>query len=278
MFYYKLMMAFWLIATLALCGLVAQGYRKKIYEHPENRRKNSLYWSARLFAPALLIIFISKTFIMDWAYVPSPSMWPTVASKQYIFATKYNYNLFFQPFTETSLGRLGSPERGDAITFLYPEDEKIIYLKRVVAVPGDTIEYTPDKKIKIITQTGETINYAYGEKEKREGTRMAFSFRVENTGKKSYKTALIDNIPAVTTVEFRNFPNFPMLDCAYRTAEGFRCTLPADKFFVMGDNRDQSLDSRFWGFVSGDKITAKAQYVCDFVSIAFMRLPQCRAI
>ncbi len=276
--YNNFMMAFILIASIALLSLFAVGLKTGVYKGERNK-KNSIYWTARTFGPALFIIFFLRTFMFDWMVVPTASMWPNVVPGQYVLTAKYKYGVFFMPFTNKKIFDINEPERSDPIVFFYPLDEKILYLKRIVALPGETIIYDDKKQITIIKDTGERVKFDYGRPEEVAGTRLKFSKIEESTDRAKYSIATVERITPINPMEFRNFADaFAAKSCSVRSAMELKCTVPMDSYFVMGDNRDQSLDSRYWGFVKKDKIIAKALYSCDLVKVASLKLPECKKI
>lgn len=276
--YNNFMMAFILIAALGLLGLFLIGLKKGVYKQKRDKQ-NSIYWTARFFGPALFIIFVIRTFMFDWMIVPTASMWPNVAPGQYVLTAKYKYGVFFMPFTDKKILNLNSPQRSDPVVFFYPLDEEVLYLKRIVALPGETVIYDKNKQITIIKNTGERIKFNYGRAEDVPGRRLRFSKMEEEAQGVKYSVATLEGIAPINTLEFRNFADaFAANSCSVRNAEEIKCSVPMGSYFVMGDNRDQSLDSRYWGFVREDKIIAKAIFSCDLVKVASLKLPECKKI
>lgn len=250
-------MWYFLGVIVVMLGIIIYGlYRGK---YKKSRRFN-IYWISRYTAPAIIVVLGFKIFIADWSFVPTPSMWPTVAPKEFVFLTKYDYNIFAEPYLKHRILSIAGPKRGDVVTFLYPLDENITYLKRVVAIGGDTIEYDQNKQLIVTTKENNVITYSYTKPEIYLGSSTVFSLSRESIENKTYKTARILRYTPLLAREFNNFDDFK--GCDYKTIKGFKCHVPAGEYFVMGDNRDQSLDSRYWGFVPADKILAHARYTC----------------
>jgi signal peptidase I len=148
---------------------------------------------------------------------------------------------------------LEQPQRGDVMVFRYPEDTSVDYIKRVVGVPGDRIVYT-DKQLSI---NGQMVprkplpDYLHRE-------RIQYSKHFEEKiGMREHAILIDEDAPAEVPM-IRQFPNREL--CNY-TSSGFSCTVPAGHYFMMGDNRDNSLDSRVWGFVPEQNIVGKAFFV-----------------
>jgi signal peptidase I len=191
-------------------------------------RKSDFREYAEAIVVAMLLAFAIRVFVVQAFKIPSGSMIPTLLIGDHILVSKLSYGLqwpgdcqvkmTFPPitcYTSKPIVKLGEPQRGDIIVFRYPEDEDKDFIKRIVGVPGDTIEI----RNKVVYVNGIALDD------------HAFTQRVD--------PGIIDG-----TVTPRD--NFGP------------ATVPAQSYFVMGDNRDQSLDSRFWGYVSADKIRGRA--------------------
>ncbi|MHB8788519.1 MAG: signal peptidase I [Desulfobulbaceae bacterium] len=162
---------------------------------------------------ALVLAFFIRTFIIQAFKIPSGSMLPTLLIGDHLLVNKFIYGIKV-PFTGTVLVPINSPERNDVIVFRYPQDPKLDYIKRVIAIGGDTIE----SRDKVLYVNGKPFDDKYG-------VRM-------------------DDSVADGTLSPRD--NFGPI------------VVPEGKVFVMGDNRDNSYDSRFWGFVDQKAILGKA--------------------
>jgi len=162
---------------------------------------------------AVVIAFFVRTFIIQAYKIPSGSMKPTLLIGDHLLVTKFNYGVKL-PLLRSMLIPLGKPKRGDIVVFIYPEDRSKDFIKRMVGLPGDTIEVR-DKKVFI---NNLRWNDPYGKH--------------------------VDSLVIPGSVQPRD--NFGPV------------TVPGDSYFVMGDNRDESYDSRFWGFVKQQDILGKA--------------------
>lgn len=209
-----------------------------------------LDWTAGLF-PVICIVFLMRSFLFEPFKIPSGSMIPTLLVGDLILVNKFHYGIRL-PVINKKIIDNHDPERGDVIVFRYPVDTSIDYIKRVVAVPGDEVAYL-NKKLSINGKPVEQTPLAefYDE----DSMRYALQFS-EKLGKVEHRI-LVDKDrppyipePAVTSFPFRD-------QCRY-SGEGVVCKVPPGHFFAMGDNRDNSQDSRFWGFVPNENIVGKA--------------------
>ena len=204
------------------------------------------------FFPVILIVFLLRSFLVEPFKIPSSSMVPTLLVGDFILVNKFTYGIRL-PVANKKVIVLGDPQRGDVMVFRYPEDPSLDYIKRVVGVPGDRIEYR-DKRLTI---NGKPVPVRqvddYLSKE-----RMQFSRRyVENLNGVEHDILLEDDAPAYTSPA-RAFPH--AANCNYNTS-GLTCTVPPGHYFMMGDNRDNSSDSRVWGFVPDENIVGKAFFI-----------------
>ena len=191
---------------------------------------------ARSFFPVLLLILLFRSFIAEPFKIPSGSMMPTLLVGDFILVNKFAYGLRL-PVLNKKILAIGEPERGDVFVFRYPENPKEDYIKRVIGLPGDEITY--QNKVLYVNgvEVPETEAGLYtGPSEP--GRRM--------DGARVKQEKLGD-------VEHR-IMEFPQ---AYVGHEG-SWTVPAGHYFAMGDNRDNSADSRFWGFVPEQNLVGKA--------------------
>ncbi len=162
---------------------------------------------------AIVIAFFIRTFVIQAYKIPSGSMKPTLQIGDHILVSKFNYGVKL-PFLRSTLIPLGTPKRGDILVFIYPEDRSKDFIKRLIGLPGDTIEIR-NKKI------------------------FLNSLPLNDT-----RGVYVDSLIIPGSVQPRD--NFGPV------------TVPEDSIFVMGDNRDESYDSRFWGFVKMKDVLGKA--------------------
>jgi signal peptidase I len=204
------------------------------------------------FFPVILIVFLLRSFLVEPFKIPSSSMVPTLLVGDFILVNKFTYGIRL-PVWNKKVIPLHDPQRGDVMVFRYPEDPSLDYIKRVVGVPGDRIEY----RNKRLTINGNPVPVKqvddYLSKE-----RMQFSKRfVESLNGVEHQILIEDDAPA-TMMPSRSFPNSG--NCNYNTS-GLACTVPPGHYFMMGDNRDNSSDSRVWGFVPDENIVGKAFFI-----------------
>jgi signal peptidase I len=196
----------------------------------------TLVWS-------ILALIIIRSFIFESFKIPSSSMVPTLHIGDHIFVSKFDYGISV-PFTHTEIFRWSEPKRGDVIVFLFPKDPSLHYVKRVVGIPGDKIEFRGrqlfinNHKVTLTpVEDKKEIQRAYSG-EPQEGE----LYQEELDG----KTHWVRFLPQ----DQAGFSQMKTVD-----------VIPPDKFFVVGDNRDQSYDSRSWGYVSRENIKGRARLI-----------------
>jgi signal peptidase I len=204
------------------------------------------------FFPVILFVFVLRSFIVEPFRIPSGSMLPTLQSGDLILVNKFTYGLRL-PVLDIKVIPIGSPKRGDVMVFKYPVDPSVDYIKRVVGLPGDEVAYL-DKKLFI---NGKEVP------RKRDGEyfepdRVAYTAQfTEQLGEVAHQI-LLDERGSQNLAPISNYPYREK--CEY-LRNGIRCTVPAGVYFMMGDNRDNSLDSRFWGFVPESNIVGRAFFI-----------------
>ncbi|WP_250519652.1 signal peptidase I [Caballeronia sp. NCTM1] len=204
------------------------------------------------FFPVILAVFVVRSFIIEPFKIPSGSMVPTLLVGDFILVNKYEYGLRM-PITNTKMTD-GSPlKRGDVVVFRYPKDESVDYIKRVIGLPGDTVAYE-DKKLTINGKpVPETPLPDYFDDER---IGYAKQFEEDLDGRKN---AILNN-PQVPPF-IVGADDFPFRDNCNYNAQGVTCKVPPGNYFMMGDNRDNSADSRYWGFVPDKNIVGRAFFI-----------------
>ncbi len=210
-----------------------------------------LDWTAGLF-PVILVVFFLRSFLFEPFKIPSGSMIPTLLVGDLILVNKFHYGIRL-PVVNTKLTEGTPPQRGDVMVFRYPPKPSLDYIKRVVGLPGDEVAYL-NKRLSI---NGKAITTkAVPEFFDEDSMRYIKQFE-EQLGDKSHRMLNEDDRPAFVP----GVDNFPNKDSCRYSVEGVVCKVPAGQYFMMGDNRDNSLDSRYWGFVPDRNIVGKAVFV-----------------
>ncbi len=210
-----------------------------------------LDWTAGLF-PVIISVFFLRSFLVEPFKIPSGSMIPTLLVGDLILVNKFHYGLRI-PVINTKITNGEKPKRGDVMVFRYPPKPSLDYIKRVVGLPGDTVAYLNKR----LTINGKTIETQSVPEFFDEDSMRYFKQYQEALGAQPHRLLNDDDRPAfIPGVE--KFPGFEA--CNY-TIEGVTCKVPAGHYFMMGDNRDNSMDSRYWGFVPEKNIVGKAFFV-----------------
>ena len=213
------------------------------------------WWSeyARSFFPVILAVFVLRSFLFEPFKIPSGSMIPTLQVGDFILVNKFTYGLRL-PIIGTKVFAINDPKRGDVMVFHYPEDPSIDYIKRVVGLPGDVIEYRNKTVLVngILQQQQRDGDYNYVES----GLRFVHTERY-NENLSGHMHVMLTN-PEAPSISLGSVSFFPQQEACSYSEEEMRCTVPAGHYLMLGDNRDNSRDSRYWGFVPDNLIVGKA--------------------
>jgi len=212
------------------------------------------YGLVGIIAAFAVLALGARAFLFEPFRLPSASMAPTIEPRSHLIVRKWgygNYGTYGIHFMKTVMS--SEVRRGDIMVFEYPEDRTLSYAKRVVGLPGDRISYF-NKQLKINDEETQTRRIAdYVHKDRPIPSRQY----LERLGEHEYAILIEPDAPAGIPI----VKAFPYRDrCAY-TAEGLSCRVPEGHYFVLGDNRDSSSDSRVWGFVPAINIVGKVQYI-----------------
>lgn len=233
-----MMFALFMVAVLLLTGAIwlldivfLRGRRAPGAPEP------ALVEYSKSFFPVILVVFLIRSFVVEPFKIPSGSMMPTLLAGDFILVNKFSYGLRVPILNNTFL-EVGHPQRGDVFVFHYPPDPSIDYIKRVVGVPGDKIAYR-DKRLYIngkALQTDYVDDYSY----MASGLNMIRAKRYhEQLG--AHKHDLLIEEDSITI-------------------DG-EVEVPPGHYFAMGDNRDNSKDSRVWGFVPERNLVGRAFFI-----------------
>jgi signal peptidase I len=210
-----------------------------------------LDWTAGLF-PVILIVFLLRSFLFEPFKIPSGSMIPTLLVGDLILVNKFDYGIRLPVINQKIIANK-DPARGDVVVFRYPPDPRIDYIKRVVGLPGDEVAYLN----KVLTINGQRIETAPLPDFYDEDSRRYAQHYSEKLAGVEHQILIDKDRPAFIP----GAQNFPNSDACRYSGEGVTCKVPAGHYFMMGDNRDNSVDSRYWGFVPDRNLVGRAFFV-----------------
>ncbi|MBC7709312.1 MAG: signal peptidase I [Rhizobacter sp.] len=232
-----------------------------------------LHWGIEIPASiftVLLVVFVLRSFLAEPFRIPSSSMRPGLVTGDFILVNKFSYGIRL-PVLDAKVINTGSPQRGDVAVFKAPHEPDKDYIKRIVAVPGDTVVYK-DKKLTLngvpVPQV-EDGTYSYMEF----GQFLTTLKFKEKLGDREYLIAQFPQFPSF--IPNQKYLSTPVPTCT-DDGNAVSCTVPPGHYLAMGDNRDNSLDGRYWGFVPDTHLRGKAFFVWfnweDVSSFAFKRV------
>ena len=210
-----------------------------------------LDWTAGLF-PVIVAVFLLRSFLFEPFKIPSGSMIPTLLVGDLILVNKFHYGVRL-PVLNTKITEGTPPQRGDVMVFRYPPKPSLDYIKRVVGVPGDEVAYINKR----LTVNGKVIDTTALPDFFDEDQMRYFKQFEEKLGDKPHRLLNDDDRPAFV----QGADDFAFRKNCQYSVEGVVCKVPEGQYFMMGDNRDNSLDSRYWGFVPDKNIVGKAFFV-----------------
>ena len=214
-----------------------------------------LDWTAGLF-PVILVVFLLRSFLFEPFKIPSGSMIPTLLIGDLILVNKYHYGVRL-PVINKKIIANHDPQRGDVMVFRYPKDTSVDYIKRVIGVPGDEISFREQRLY--VNGVAAPLEQLPPPGFYDEDQRQYFQEFTEKLGTVEHHILLNPRSQPFYGAEDKI--SFPLRENCRYSAEGVTCKVPPGNYFMMGDNRDNSQDSRFWGFVPDENIVGKAFWI-----------------
>ena len=229
-----------LVIVTAITGVIT--YVDRIVWRPKREaammpeKENIVIEYARSLFPVFLVVLVLRSFIIEPFRIPSGSMYPTLQIGDFIAVNKFAYGVKL-PVTQTTIIPVGSPERGDVVVFKYPNDPDVDYIKRVVGLPGDRITYI-----------GRTLFI------NDKAVKTQFIGKYHGT-----ESSAVMNGASIIEETLSNGEQHQILHDLDKSSQDMQSlVVPEGEYFVMGDNRDHSNDSRFWGFVPEKNLKGEA--------------------
>jgi signal peptidase I len=237
----------WLVDSLAL--------RKKRLAANKSAADPALVEMAKSFFPVILIVFILRSFLYEPFKIPSGSMIPTLLVGDFILVNKFTYGVRL-PVINKKVIDVGQPKRGDVMVFRYPVEPWKDFIKRVVGLPGDVVQY---KNKRLIINGQDVPTTKTGTFTEVEGNSMRFfDTYAEKLADKPHTMMVDPRFPSINLAGVKQFPHSG--NCTYND-DGMTCKVPEGHYLMIGDSRDNSEDGRYWGFVPEENIVGKAVLV-----------------
>jgi len=205
------------------------------------------------FFPVIALVFFLRSFLFEPFKIPSSSMVPTLLVGDLILVNKFDYGIRL-PVLNKKIIDVGNPQRGDVMVFKYPKDMSQDYIKRVIGVPGDKITY----ENKRLTVNGAPVQYEPMDDYLDDERPVYHKQYLEKLVNAPHRILNMEGQRTLNLAAVEEFPHHE--NCTY-SYDKFTCIVPEGNYFMMGDNRDNSADSRYWGFVPDQNIVGKAVFV-----------------
>jgi signal peptidase I len=224
--------AFWLLLLSVITGVI---YLLDIIfwankRNPDQKPRRLIEYS-RSFFPVFIIVLLLRSFLVEPFRIPSGSLEPTLLVGDFLAVNKFSYGLRL-PVWEKKVIPIANPKTGEIAVFRWPPDPSFDYIKRVIGTPGDKVSYHN----KILSINGHPMKQTFIEYTTDESSGKAVAKYRENLNGVEHDIYVRPDVPAVD----------------------FEVEVPKGQYFMMGDNRDDSADSRFWGFVNDEYLRGKA--------------------
>lgn len=242
-----------LLVLLTLVSGVVWGWDKWASRgaKSEEEQRSVSWWVdlARSLFPVILAVLVIRSFLVEPFRIPSPSMVPTLYAGDFILVNKFAYGLRL-PVTHTKLLDLGGPERGDVVVFRYPEDPSQDYIKRLIGLPGDRIAYR-NKRLYVNGELMQQLSLGAYRGVGVHHERGPHELKREELAEVDHQIVLFKQPGRRGDgLECPFIETSPADDCEF--------VVPDKHYFMMGDNRDYSSDSRYWGFVPEQNLVGEA--------------------
>ncbi|WP_407410369.1 signal peptidase I [Acinetobacter sp.] len=208
------------------------------------------------FWPVLTVVLVLRSFLYEPFNIPSDSMVPTLETGDFILVNKFEYGVRL-PIINTKIIDVGEPERGDVAVFRYPPQPTISYIKRIIGLPGDHIVYDRGQ-LSINGEQVKKVALEFSRVKDIQDTPNALYYK-ETLGTHTFTMRELEGVNVARQAPFLNHINHGQ----YASMQGlyWEVKVPEGHYFAMGDNRDQSADSRFWGFVPQENLTGRAFFI-----------------
>ncbi|KAF3981139.1 MAG: signal peptidase I [Methylococcales symbiont of Hymedesmia sp. n. MRB-2018] len=232
--------SFFLVAASLVTGIIWGGYvlfLKILKIDAKDKPEPFLIETAHCFFPVLFAVLFLRSFVAEPFRIPSGSMMPTLLIGDFILVNKFTYGIRL-PVVHTKIVEIGKPERGDIVVFRFPKNPKVDYIKRVVGLPGDRVAYY-NKNIYINGRLAKQVSLG----------------QYHGVGQGENMTGAEHFIEGLTGVA-----HGILIKQGLSSVEGV-FVVPEGRYFVMGDNRDSSNDSRYWGTVPERNLVGKAFFI-----------------
>jgi len=213
----------------------------------EDRKPWWVHWGADFFT-VIVLVFTCRVALADWQRVPSASMEPTLRVGDMLLINHLAYGPRL-PFTNTALP-MGMPARGDVVVFRYPPDVSQFYVKRIVGLAGDVVQFE-DGAVAVNGQPFQVQDHGWGSRADDQGQRLLTETIAGESHTIKLNPFVLGRMPMAIAAP----------DCVNERPGRWRCTVPAGHLLALGDNRDNSADSRAWGFVPEAEVYGRVDRV-----------------